>query len=53
MREDKYKIINQFDFDYSRNGYSQWSHGTFFSSNSGNLIGLDYFNYIDKLDYVS
>ena len=36
----KNRYIFQKNYDGNWNGYSQWSHGTFESWNSGKLIGV-------------
>ena len=47
----KDKDILQFDYDGNWNGYSKWGHGTFESCNSGNILGVDYYNYDEILSY--
>ena len=50
MREEN--DIIQFDFDDTVNGYGQWDDGDFDSCNSDNLIGVDYWDFSNKLRYL-
>ena len=52
----KDRDIVQFDYDGNLNGYRQWDYNFFYSFNSVNPIGVDYYVILNKkenqLDYL-
>ena len=48
----KNRGLYQYNFDNNLNGYTQWSRGTFYSFDSGNLIAVYCYYHDNELRYL-